>query len=311
VEYKDYYAVLGVEKTATQDDIKRAYRKLARKHHPDVNKEEGAEDKFKEIGEANDVLSDVEKRSAYDQIGEGHQAGQPFNPSPNWDAGFEFSGQGRGNQDQDFSAFFESLFGEATQQRRRQHAPYNAKGQDHHARIMIDLEDSIEGSQQSILLKSPELGPDGRTYLKDRTLKVKIPKGVQEGKSIRLRGQGMPGVGQGAAGDLYLEISFKPHSLYHADGKDILLTLPITPWEAALGGPVTVPTPTGHVEMKIPKNSKQGRKLRIKGRGLPAKTPGHLYVILNIVYPPAETEAEQQAYEAMATAFDFHPREKL
>ncbi|GHB05305.1 curved DNA-binding protein [Algimonas arctica] len=312
MEYKDYYKVLGVDKTATQDDIKRAYRKLARKYHPDVNKDAGAEDKFKEIGEANDVLSDVEKRTAYDQIGKGNQGGQPFRAPPNWDAGFEFSGQTEGNQEQDFSAFFESLFGGGAQRPQHPYArQYNEKGQDHHARIIIDLEDSFKGNQKSIVMKSPELEPDGHTYLKERTLRVKIPKGIQQGKHIRLKGKGMPGVGEGGPGDLYLEIGFAPHPLYQTDGKDILLTLPITPWEAALGGQVTVPTLTGDVGMKIPKNSQSGKKLRLKGRGLPSKTPGHLYVILNVVNPPADTEAQKEIYKNMATVFDFNPRDNL
>jgi curved DNA-binding protein len=315
MQYKDYYAVLGVEKTATQDEIKRAYRKLARKYHPDVNKEPGAEGKFKEIGEANDVLSDVEKRAAYDQIGKGYQPGQDFTPPPGWDAGFEFSGAGSNAPPQDFSDFFESLFGAASRQRGgqwqtdpRRQTQFSAKGQDHHARVMIDLEDAIEGGTQTIVLKTPELSSDGHVYLKERKLKVKIPKGIQEGMHIRLKGKGMPGHGQGAAGDLYLEISFKPHLLYHSEGKDIYLNLPVAPWEAALGGKIKVPTPLGVVGMNIPANSKQGRKLRLKGRGLPAKPPGDLYVILQITYPPAESEKARKFYQTMAGEFEFDPR---
>lgn len=311
MEYKDYYAVLGVEKTATQDEIKRAYRKLARKFHPDVNKDADAEDKFKEIGEANDVLSDVEKRAAYDQIGKGYQPGQEFNPPPDWNAGFEFSGGARPNED--FSSFFESLFGGAAQRQSppRAQGGFSAKGQDHHARILIDLEDALKGRTQSIILKAPELGPDGRVYLKDRTLKVKIPKGIEEGKHIRLKGQGMPGMGQGASGDLYLEVSFKPHTLYHAEGKNLFLNLPVTPWEAALGQKVKTPTPSGPVDLKIPPNSKTGRKLRLKGRGLPSKTPGDLFVVLQVINPPAKTEAEKAFYESMAETFEYNPRAKL
>lgn len=311
MEYKDYYAVLGVEKTATQDEIKRAYRKLARKFHPDVNKDAGAEDRFKEIGEANDVLSDVEKRAAYDQIGKGYKPGQEFNPPPDWNAGFEFSGSARPGED--FSSFFESLFGGAAGASRdpRPQGQFNPKGQDHHARILIDLEDALTGGKKSIVLKAPEQTPDGRVYLKERTIKVTIPKGIVEGKHIRLRGQGMLGMGQSPAGDLYLEIGFKPHALYKVDGKNLILNLPVAPWEAALGGQVKVPTPKGNVGLTVPPNSHQGRKLRLKGRGMPAKQAGDLFVILNIVYPDAKTDEQKAVYQSMAEKFDFNPRQGL
>lgn len=312
MKYKDYYAVLGVDKTATQDEIKRAYRKLARKYHPDVNKDEGAEAKFKEIGEANDVLSDVEKRAAYDQVGQGYQAGQEFNPPPDWSEGFEFSGAGPGGRPEDFSSFFEALFGGARGGRApHPQAQFNARGQDHHARILIDLEDAIKGGTQTIALKAPELGQDGRVYLKERKLKVTIPKGIQEGQHIRLKERGMPGMGQGPAGDLYLEIGFKPHALYRADGKDLYLTLPLAPWEAVLGSTIKTPTPKGSVELKIPANSKQDKKMRLKGRGLPGRSPGDLFVLLNIVNPEAKTAKEKAVYQSMAETFTFNPRANM
>ncbi|HSM18901.1 MAG TPA: DnaJ domain-containing protein, partial [Hyphomicrobiales bacterium] len=212
MEYKDYYKILGVDKSATQDEIKRAYRKLARKYHPDLNKEQGSEEKFKEIGEANEVLSDPEKRAAYDQLGKGYRPGQEFRPPPDWDAGFEFSGGERAGA-QEFSDFFESLFGEAF---RRQQAGgartrFRAKGEDHHAKVLIDLEDAFHGAKRTIVLNVPQLSDDGRLAMRERKLDVTIPKGVREGQHIRLKGQGAPGLGGGEPGDLYLEIAFRPH----------------------------------------------------------------------------------------------------
>jgi len=312
MEYKDYYSVLGVDKTATEDEIKQAFRKLARKFHPDLNKDEGAEARFKEIGEANDVLSDPEKRAAYDQIGQGYQPGEDFQPPPNWDQGFEFTGRpaGSGAGPQDYSDFFEEIFGKARagQQQPHNERSFNARGQDHHARIIIDLEDAFNGAKRQITLKAPELDPQGHVVLKNRVLDVSIPKGVREGQSIRLKKQGSPGFGSGVAGDLYLEISFKPHRLFHPDGKDLYLDLPITPWEAGLGARLKVPTPTGSVDLTIPENSKQGRKLRLKGKGIPSKTPGDLYVTLQIALPPATNEKVKEIYKTMAKEIDFNPR---
>jgi curved DNA-binding protein len=314
MEYKNYYKVLGVEKSSTQDEIKRAYRKLARKYHPDLNKEKDAEDTFKEISEANEVLSDVEKRAAYDQLGQSHQSGQDFQPPPNWDQGFEFRGEtGGNNQHQDFSDFFENLFGEAYKQKAK--TQFHAKGEDLHAKVMIDITDSFHGAKRMLGLKVPELTPDGHVTLKERKLDVTIPKGVKDGQHIRLRNQGAPGfsegLGEGKAGDLYLEIVFNHHPFYHTEGTDLYLKLPVTPWEAALGSKVKISTPEGLVDLTIPANSKQGSKLRLKERGLPAKNPGDLYVILQITLPPADTEKARELYETMAKELDFDPRERL
>ena len=320
MEYKDYYDIIGVEKTATADEIKKAYRKLARKYHPDLNKDKEAEEKFKEIGEANDVLSDPEKRAAYDELGQNYQAGQDFRPPPNWDQDFEFSGRpsGPNAQPEDFSDFFDDLFAKAQRQQHgtqqqggHRQADFNAKGQDHHARIIIDLDDSFTGAKRQITLKVPEFAPDGHVQLKHRTLDVSIPKGVREGQNIRLKKQGAPGYGKGEPGDLFLEISFKPHKFYHAEGVDLYLDLPVTPWEAALGGKIKVPTPGGVVDLNIPANSKQGRKLRLKGRGIPAKVPGDLFVVLQIALPPANDEKAKEIYETMAKELDFNPRSHL
>ncbi|WP_323846003.1 DnaJ C-terminal domain-containing protein [Microbulbifer magnicolonia] len=313
MEYKDYYKILGLERDADQAEIKRTYRKLARKYHPDVSNEEQAEDRFKEVSEAYEVLKDPEKRAAYDQLGAGYHSGQEFRPPPNWDAGFEFHGGGYTEADPEaFSDFFESLFGRAGGfahgyggARRRQ---FHAEGENTYAKIAIDLEDSYRGGTRQITLKHSVLGPDGRPQIQERKLNVKIPKGITEGQQIRLAGQGEPGVGEGKPGDLYLEITFKPHPLYHAEGKTVYLDLPLAPWEAALGAKVKVPTPDGPVNLTIPPNSKDGSKLRLKGRGIPAREPGDLYVILNVVAPPANTEAEKEAYRQFSQAFKFNPR---
>jgi len=319
VEYKDYYKVLGVDKKATQADIKRAYRKLARKYHPDVNSEAGAEDQFKEVGEAYEVLKDPEKRAAYDQLGANYQAGQGgFQPPPGWDSGFEFHGGGyTGDAGQaDFSDFFESLFGRraaaGAQYRPGGGAGYQSRGEDSHAKVYIDLEDAYQGATRGISLQHTELGPDGRPQLKTRTLNVKIPQGVKEGQSIRLQGQGSPGMGGGAAGDLYLEIGFNPHSLYKVNGRDVSLELPIAPWEAALGGKIAVPTPAGKVDLKIPPGSSSGKRMRMKGRGIPAKTPGDFYVTLEIVLPEKLSEKEKDLYQQIQKAApSFNPRASL
>ena len=315
MEFKDYYDIMGLTKDATQDEIKRAYRKLARKYHPDVSKEPDAEARFKEIGEAYEVLKDPEKRAAYDRLGANWKAGQDFHPPPDWDAGFEFSGGGFGGGDAEaFSDFFESLFGQ-----HRGHAGYrsggrrgySARGEDHHAKILIDLQDAFEGATRSIVLQVPELDNEGRVHTRKRTLKVRIPKGVKQGQHIRLAGQGAAGLGGGPAGDLYLEVEFRPHPFYHVEGRDLYLDLPVAPWEAALGATVKVPTPGGPVDLKIPAGSGQGRKLRLKGRGIPGKPPGDLYVVLQIALPPADTEQAKAFYRRMQQEFDFNPRKHL
>jgi curved DNA-binding protein len=319
MEYKDYYKVLDVDRGATADEIKRAYRKLARQFHPDVNKESTAEAKFKEIGEAYEVLGDVEKRAAYDQLGKEWKSGQEFKPPPNWDAGFEYSGAAPGAGSAEESDFFESLFGRmrsrggstfhdrggSTFNDQRE---FHARGEDHHASIVIDLRDAFAGATRQISLRMPEIDDTGHVALKNRTLNVEIPKGVMEGQQIRLKGQGSPGMGRLPAGDLYLEIRFKPDSLYRAVGRDLYYDLPVAPWEAALGASVRVPTPAGDIMLKVPPGSASGRELRIKGRGLPASEPGDLYAVLKIVLPPADTEQAKAAYQQFAEELPFDPR---
>ncbi|HKJ50587.1 MAG TPA: DnaJ C-terminal domain-containing protein [Gammaproteobacteria bacterium] len=311
MEFKDYYDTLGIERNATQDEIKRAYRKQARKYHPDVSKEADAEEHFKLVGEAYEVLKDPEKRTAYDQLGADWQAGQDFRPPPDWDQGFEY--QGAGFSESEFSDFFESLFGRRGPRAgpTRGQREYHARGMDSHAKVLIDLEDAYRGGNRTLTLKHSELGADGRPVLRERTLNVRIPKGVHQGQHIRLAKQGGAGIGEGGAGDLYLEIEFGRHPLYHVEGRDVYLDLPVTPWEAALGATVKVPTPSGAVDLKIPANSSSGRKLRLKGRGIPAREPGDFYAVLKLALPPAETEAARQAYRDFERSADFNPRSRL
>jgi curved DNA-binding protein len=307
MKFKDYYEVFGVPRDATQDDIKRAYRKLARKYHPDVSKDADADVRFKELGEAYAVLKDPEKRAAYDQVGSQWKAGQDFQPPPDWDAGFEFSGRDFGaGADPGHSDFFEALFGRRA--RGGQRPGMHARGQDHHAKVLIDLGDAYRGAQRSISLRMPVPDEHGRIALRERTLDVRIPKGIRAGQHLRLAGQGEPGVGEGPPGDLFLEIEFKPHTQFRVVGPDVYLDLPLAPWEAALGCSLTVPTPEGSVQLSVPAGSAAGRQLRLKGKGIPGKTPGDLYAVLTIALPPAVSENEKAAYRAMAQAFDFNAR---
>lgn len=309
MEFKDYYQILGVTKTATADDIKKAYRKLARKYHPDVSKEADAEKHMRDINEARDVLSDPEKRAAYDQVGQGYRPGQEFHPPPNWDrenwdAGYEYSGRGFSGADTaDFSDFFANLFGQG-----RRTGGFRERGSDRHAKIQIDLADTYQGATKTITLQTHHVDERGRTSLNEHSLKVHIPKGVKEGQHIRLSGKGNPGVGGGGTGDLYLEIHFKPDPRYRVDGTDVYASLPVTPWEAALGAVIEAPTPSGTVKLTIPPNSQAGRKLRLKGRGIPADEPGDLYMELAVILPSADTRKAQQLYETMAKELNFNPR---
>jgi curved DNA-binding protein len=324
MKFRDYYETLGVARGATEAEIKAAYRKLARKYHPDVNKEAGAEAQFKEVGEAYSVLKDTEKRVAYDRMGANWKNGQDFTPPPNWNEGFEYSdsnfsgGHGGfgGGSEGDQSEFFESLFGRGRQaQGGRGGNPrqgMNLKGQDHHAKILIDLADAYNGAKRTIALHMPTQDANGHVSTQERKLDVSIPKGIKAGQNLRLAGQGGPGMGSGGTGDLYLEIDFHPNPIYRVDGKDVYLDLPLAPWEAALGTTVHIPTPAGStLELKIPAGTAAGRKMRLKEKGIPSKEAGDLYVIPNIVLPSAETDAQKEAYQVLEKAFDFKPRNHL
>ena len=308
MQFKDYYATLGVERGASEDEIKRAFRKLARKHHPDVSKAAGAAERMQEINEAYDVLRDPEKRAAYDQIGQGRRGGQEFSPPPGWDAGFEFSGgQADGADFGSHSDFFEALFGAARRGGAARHGG-PARGEDHHAKIVIPLEDAFRGATRTLSLRSPELDASGHVVLRERQLNVNIPKGIRAGQQIRLAGQGTPGFGGQPAGDLYLEVQFEPHRRYRVDGRDVYVTLRVAPWEAALGGAVPVRTPEGMVELSVPAGSQGGRKLRLRGRGIPGSPPGDLYAVLEIVLPDAAGARARALYEQMASELAFDPR---
>jgi curved DNA-binding protein len=316
MDFKDYYAELGVERSATQDEIKRAYRKLARKYHPDVSKLPNAETRFKDVAEAHEALIDPERRAAYDAIAQRRDAGGRFDPTPGWDDGFEFSGRGgpEGADPRDFSQFFSSLFGHAARRATR-HAPQGMppmQGQDHHAKLSISLLDAFTGATRTLSLRQPVLDADGHATLRERMLEVSIPRGVHDGQQLRLAGQGSPGQDGGPAGDLYLDLQLLPHPVFRVDGADLFFDLPVAPWEAALGASVTAPTPEGAVQLNVPAGSTQGRKLRLKGRGLPGKRAGDLFAVLSIALPLPDTDAERLAWTRLAAAFPtFDPRAAL
>lgn len=315
MEFKDYYQTMGVSKSATPEDIKRAHRKLARKYHPDVSKEKDAEARFKELAEAYDVLKDPEKRASYDKLGANYKAGQDFQPPPDWASQGQRSGSFGDGDEADHSAFFDSLFrnmGRGQNGEQRTHQAFDMHGQDQHAKIQIEVEDSYKGATRTLKLRVHLEGSDGHPAVQDRTIEFVVPKGIRAGQHIRLAAQGTPGMGQGSPGDLYLDVEMLAHPLYRTDTYDVLMDLPITPWEAALGAEIQAPTPSGRVAVKIPAGSITGRKLRLKGRGLPAKTPGDFYYVLRVTQPPADTDAGKKIYETMATTFaDFKPRAAL
>lgn len=294
MEYKDYYKILGVSRDVPQDELKKAYRKLARKYHPDVSKEANAEAKFKEVGEAYEALKDPEKRAQYDQFGSSYQHGQSFNPPPGW-GGQGGAGMGGGN----FSSFFESMFSGGGMGGNDQ---FFAQGEDVNAKITVSLEDAFNGAKKSIRR------PGGANQT--GTINVKIPAGITSGKKIRLAGQGKAGAGV-EAGDLFLEINIANHAYYQVEDKDVIINLPISPWEAALGAKITVPTLAGKISLTIPTSAKSGQKMRLKGRGLPGKQAGDQIVVLQIMTPPADTPEAKQLYQQMAEELNFNTRETL
>lgn len=311
---RDFYEALGVGRNASTEDIRKAYKKKVRELHPDQNRDDPeAEARFKEVNEAYEVLKDPEKRAAYDQLGRDWKQGQNFDPPPGWDTGFEFSGGGfTGSDASDFSDFFESLFGGLGGDFGGRHRgrTRGQAGEDHHARIAVDLEDAFQGAERTITLRMPQIDANGQVVNREHKLNVKIPKGIRPGQQIRLSGQGGKGP-DGRAGDLYLTVEFKPHRLYRIEGKDLFLELPVAPWEAALGAKVKVPTPAGAVDMSVPAGSRSGQKLRLKGRGLPDKPAGDLYAVLRIAVPPADNDRARELYQQMREELDFDPRAGL
>lgn len=312
MEFKDYYSMLGVARDATVQDIKKAFRKLARKYHPDVSKEPDAEARMQELNEAYAVLSDTEKRAAYDQLGRGHQSGEEFRPPPNWDAGFEFSGRGFSpSEEAAFSDFFSELFGHKGAGRTRYHTGgtgFQARGEDHHAKVLLDLEDAFRGATRQISLRVPRMDAQGRVVVDERTLNVRIPKGVHEGQVIRLAGQGAPGIGGGTTGDLLLEVHFRTHPRFRADGRNLHVTLPVAPWEAALGSVINVSLPEGSVKVRIPEGAQSGQQLRVRGKGIPGSPAGDLLLDIQVVLPPVKDPAARKIYEQMAREIRFDPR---
>lgn len=313
MEFVDYYKTMGLEEDATAEDIKRAYRKLARKYHPDVSKEQDSEARFKEIGEAYNVLKDPERRREYDELKRYQGApGGGFRAPPGWQQ------RGSINPDDfqaysggaaDFSDFFEEVFGS----RFRQQAPhreqrFDVRGQDIHTSLAVSIQDAFNGTTVELSLRTPVMHADGGIRNESKNLRVKVPAGVVNGQKIRLRGQGGPGMGSGEPGDLFIEIQVKEDSRFHLDGRDINTTLPVAPWEAALGASVNVPTLSGSVRMTIPPNARQGQRFRLKGRGMPGKVPGDQFVSLSIVWPQAVTEEQKNLYRSMSELWQFDPR---
>lgn len=308
MEYKDYYQTLGVERSASADDIKKAYRKLVRQYHPDVSKHKDATEKTKEINEAYEVLGDAEKRAAYDALGQGRRHGQEFQPPPDWGQQYDFGGGGASAED-----IFADLFAHMGRGRGQRAGGmggmggmgggnFQMRGEDIHAAIAIDLRDAYQGATRTISLRAGQ---------QEKTLSVNIPKGVTPGQQLRLMGQGHPGVGGGRAGDLFLEIQINQDARYRVEGASVYQNVPVAPWEAALGASISVPTPSGAVEVTVPPGSQSGRKLRLKGRGIPASQPGDLYLILDVVLPPATSERARALYEQMARELAFNPRERI
>jgi len=311
MEFQDYYQTLGVDRHASEADIKKAYRRLARKYHPDVSKEENAEEKFKQAKEAYEVLHDAEKRKAYDQFGENWKAGQSgFEAPPGWDFNESAHQQQTHHNPGDFSDFFESIFGQHAGAGSHRHANVNRRGQDIHSKVELTLEEAYTGCEKMLHVQEPRHHPQtGQVEVKVRNLKVKIPAGTTNGQHIRLAKQGGAGINGGDNGDLYLEVHILPNQRYHVDGKNLYLNCPITPWEAALGTQIEIPTLSGKVNMKIPANSQSGKKLRLKGRGLPGKTAGDLIITLNIVIPEPKNDEDKALYKKMSERMNFNPRQ--
>lgn len=323
MEFKDYYQVLGVPRDATAEQIKKAYRQLARKYHPDVSKEPDAAARMSEVNEAHAVLSDPGKRAAYDAIGQGRQQGESFTPPPDWDAGYEFSGRGfEGMDAHEFSDFFSSLFGgmgggmggmgagSGPGARTRRPAGGPLRGEDHHAKVLLDLQDAWQGATRQVTLRAPQLDEQGRVQIQERTLEVRIPAGVRPGQLIRLAGQGGAGVGGGPAGDLFLQVQIRPHPRFHIEGANLVAELPVAPWEAALGAVVPVELPDGSLlKVRVPAGAQGGRQLTVRGKGLPGAQPGDLDLTVRVILPSGLEPRAKRLYEEMARELpDFDAR---
>jgi curved DNA-binding protein len=312
MEFKDYYEILGVDPSADNKAIKTAYRKLARKYHPDVSDHDDAESKFKEVAEAYEVLKDSAKRADFDELRQYGGQQQEFRPPPGWQSSSASRGAGEGHSQADFSDFFSSIFGGAGGAQAGGFSgqqPFNQRGQDIEMDLPIFLEDTLTEESKKISYHLPHYDNDGRVTEVNKTLNVKIPPGVTDGERIRLQGQGAPGIGEGHSGDLYLRIRLVPHPLFDVEGHNLVLTLPIAPWEAALGAKITLPTLSGKIQLTIPANSQSGQRLRVKGKGLPGKQlQGDLYAVLKVVMPPASNESINRQWQQLAELAPFDPR---
>jgi curved DNA-binding protein len=311
MEFKDYYVILGVKPDADSSQIKTAYRKLARQYHPDMNSDAGAEDKFKEVAEAHEVLKNKTRRAEFDELRRyGRQSKQGFSPPPGWRSSSNASEQHNPQFDGEFSDFFNSMFGARNRNFNNKKSEFNQpmRGQDAEIEISVSLEESIAEHTRTVAYRLP-LNKGGQATHIDKRLNVKIPKGVIDGERIRLKGQGSPGAGNASAGDLYLQIRLKPHPLFDVEGCNLMLTLPISPWEAALGTKVEVPTLTGKISLTITPNAQSGNKLRIKGRGLQGKAlAGDLFAIIKVVMPVTASIEAQEHWQTLAKIADFDPR---
>lgn len=329
MQFPDYYATLGVARDASQDEIKKAYRRLARKYHPDVSKEADAGKRMAAINEANEVLSDPEKRKVYDAVGhqawaQGARHADDVRPPPGWAQGFaqaagaERDGHRHSYNDgfgQDYSEFFESLFGQSARAGARYRSANASpggqswRGEDQHAEITLDLAEAYAGAQRTLRLQGIRIDPSGQAVPEVRTLNVKIPAGVAQGQLIRLAGQGLPGIGGGAPGDLFLKVHVREDDRCRVHGRDVHMHVFVTPWEAALGAEIDVTTPGGTVKVAVPAGSVLGRKLRLRGKGIPGRSPGDLYLELDIAVPSAVTDEQKAAWAALAKAYPgFNPR---
>lgn len=312
MEFKDYYKILGVEPTAEKKEIKTAFRKLARAYHPDVSDKDDTEEKFKEVAEAYEVLKDAEKRAEYDEIRQYGSHGERFQPPPNWQSSGHAGGHENTQFDGDFSDFFSSIFGDAVnreQSENRSHSPFEQKGQDIETDLPIFLEDTLSEDTKSLSFSLPHRDRDGRVSEVKKTLNVKIPAGVRDGERIRLKGQGAQGLGSGENGDLYLRIRLVPHPLFDVEAHNLIITVPLAPWEAALGTKIQVPTLASKINLTIPANSQSGKRLRIKGMGLTQKHGfGDLIAVIKIVIPNTSNDEMKQQWEHLASNADFDPR---
>ncbi|QHB33761.1 curved DNA-binding protein [Yersinia canariae] len=312
MEFKDYYAVMGVEPTASLKEIKTAYRRLARKYHPDVSSEADAESKFKEVAEAYEVLKDAEKRAEYDELRLHRNDPQFGRQQAAYNSGSQQWHSSTDGGAHDFSDFFESFFGQrgASAQHSSHRASHGVRGQDLEMELPIFLEETLTEQTRSISYKIPTIDASGFSGAEtSKTLKVKIPAGVGDGERIRLKGQGAPGIAGGANGDLFLIIRIAPHPLFDIDGQNLQIVVPLAPWEAALGASVEIPTLTGKIALTIPAGSQSGQRLRIKGKGLVSKKgTGDLYAILKVVMPPKPDEKTRALWQQLSEQAAFNPR---